>query len=96
MRNQYMSAAANYTFKDMSLYGNRTCGWPRDDAFHIFRAPDADYPWPGMIGGLTILALNAWCTDQVSQQSINSTSMSIHKPLHLMTPLVLVFSYVEF
>ena len=65
MRVQYMSSAANYTFRDISLYDNRTCGWPRDDAFHIFRAPDADYPWPGMIGGLTILALNAWCTDQV-------------------------------
>ena len=65
MRNQYMQAAANYTFKDEGLYKNHSCGMPRDDAFHIFRDIDSDYPWPGLVGGLTILALNAWCTDQV-------------------------------
>ena len=69
MYNQYMWSAANYTYLDVSLYGdesNRTCGMPLDNAFHIFRpADDPNYPWPGMIGGLTILALNAWCTDQV-------------------------------
>ena len=73
MRNQYMQAAANYTFKDEGLYKNHSCGMPRDDAFHIFRDIDSDYPWPGLVGGLTILALNAWCTDQVSL-TINSCS----------------------
>ena len=61
----YMRSAANYTYLDVALYGNRTCGLPREDAMHIFRSAEADYPWPGMIGGLTILAINAWCTDQV-------------------------------
>lgn len=65
LRTQYMQSAANYTFKEEALYSNHTCGMPREDAFHIFRDIDADYPWPGMVGGLTILALNAWCTDQV-------------------------------
>ena len=66
MREQYDIAAANYTFRDVSLYGNRTCGMPLDNSWHIFRpADDGSYPWPGMIFGLTILATNAWCTDQV-------------------------------
>ena len=66
MSNQYMGAAANYTYYDVSLFGNRTCGFPPEDSFHIFRpADDGSYPWPGMVFGLTILATNAWCTDQV-------------------------------
>ena len=66
MRNQFMVTASNQTYLDVALYNNRTCGLPRDDSFHLFRSVDADYPWPGMIGGMTILALNYWCTDQVS------------------------------
>ena len=65
LREQYMQSAANYTFKNQALFKNHSCGMPREDAFHIFRDLDSDYPWPGMVGGLTILALNAWCTDQV-------------------------------
>ena len=37
MRNQYMMSASNDTFLDKSFYGNRTCGLPDPDAFHIFR-----------------------------------------------------------
>ena len=67
MKNQYKTAAANYTFLDVALHNNRTCGLPPENAFHIFRpADDPSYPWPGMVFGLTILAINAWCTDQVS------------------------------
>ncbi len=65
MRSQYMQSAANYTYLEQGLYGNHSCGMPRDDSFHIFRDIDSDYPWTGLVGGLTILALNAWCTDQV-------------------------------
>jgi hypothetical protein len=40
---------------------------PQADSFHIFRdAITGDIPWPGMIFGMTILALWYWCTDQVS------------------------------
>lgn len=67
LRQQFMSAAANYTYLDFGLYGNRTCGFPPENSFHIFRsADDPNFPWPGMVFGLTILALNAWCTDQVT------------------------------
>lgn len=66
MENRYMEAAANYTYRDVALYDNRTCGMPNPRAFHIFQsAQSSSYPWPGMIIGLTILATNAWCTDQV-------------------------------
>ena len=65
LRNQYMLSAAEETVRDVALYGNRTCGLPREDSFNIFRDHKADYPWPAMVFGLTILATNAWCTDQV-------------------------------
>lgn len=66
MWNQFIHAASNYTYKDAALYGNRTCGFPPENSYHIFRsADDGGYPWPGMTLGLTILAINAWCTDQV-------------------------------
>ena len=87
MSNQFMGAAADYTYYDMSLYGNRSCGFPPDDSFHIFRsATDGSYPWPGMIFGLTILATNAWCTDQVSMGrcadhvNTNRCTDQVHKP----------------
>lgn len=47
---------------------NTTCHLPRADAFHIFRDPlTGDLPWPGLIFGLTVLAMWVWCTDQVIQ-----------------------------
>lgn len=51
-------------------YGNTVvdaeCYIPRKDAFHIFRDPvGGDLPWPGVIFGLSIIALWYWCTDQV-------------------------------
>ena len=66
MENRYMETAANYTYLDVALYGNRTCGLANEHAFNLFRsADDGGYPWPGMNFGLTILATDAWCTDQV-------------------------------
>lgn len=45
------------------------CYTPRQDSFHLFRDPiSGDMPWPGLIFGLTILALWYWCTDQVTQR----------------------------
>ncbi|NXJ82511.1 SC5A1 protein, partial [Trogon melanurus] len=53
-------------------YGNTTidseCYTPREDAFHIFRDVSGDMPWPGLIFGLSIIALWYWCTDQVIVQ----------------------------
>ncbi|KAM9329040.1 sodium/glucose cotransporter 1 [Gastrophryne carolinensis] len=54
------------------------CYTPREDAFHIFRDPiNGDMPWPGLIFGLTILALWYWCTDQVIvQRCLSAKNMS--------------------
>lgn len=47
---------------------NSTCGYPRDDAFHIFRDPlTSDLPWPGVIVGMSIPSMWYWCSDQVSK-----------------------------
>uniref|UniRef100_A0A8C6ZJA6 Sodium/glucose cotransporter 1 n=1 Tax=Nothoprocta perdicaria TaxID=30464 RepID=A0A8C6ZJA6_NOTPE len=63
-------------------YGNVTidaeCYTPRKDSFHIFRDPlSGDLPWPGVIFGLSILALWYWCTDQVIvQRCLSGKNMS--------------------
>ena len=77
MRNLFIPSATDYSYKNEALFGNHTCGFPPEDSFHIFRAADAgSYPWPGMVFGLTILAINAWCTDQV----INWNQLVLHIP----------------
>ncbi|XP_057211791.1 sodium/glucose cotransporter 4 isoform X10 [Triplophysa rosa] len=57
---------------------NTTCHLPRADAFHIFRDPlTGDLPWPGLIFGLTVLAMWVWCTDQVIvQRSLSAKNLS--------------------
>ncbi|XP_071606303.1 sodium/glucose cotransporter 4 [Heliangelus exortis] len=57
---------------------NTTCHLPRADAFHMFRDPiTGDIPWPGLIFGLTVLALWSWCTDQVIvQRSLSAKNLS--------------------
>ncbi|XP_073917480.1 sodium/glucose cotransporter 1 [Castor canadensis] len=63
-------------------YGNTTieekCYTPRADSFHIFRDPiTGDIPWPGLIFGMSILALWYWCTDQVIvQRCLSAKNMS--------------------
>ena len=67
MRHQFMQAAANYSYRDVWNIQQQNLWLPsRMILSTYFRAADSsDYPWPGMVFGLTILALNAWCTDQV-------------------------------
>ncbi len=46
---------------------NSTCGFPRADAFHVFRDPtDSDNPWPGLVLQASLGCLWYWCCDQVS------------------------------
>ncbi|ETE70443.1 Sodium/glucose cotransporter 1 [Ophiophagus hannah] len=61
---KYMTAIpANISYDNVTI--PEKCYTPRPDAFHIFRDPvDGDLPWPGLIFGLSILALWYWCTDQ--------------------------------
>lgn len=48
---------------------NSTCGFPRSDAFHIFRdAETGDNPWPGLILQSSLGCMWYWCCDQVTWQ----------------------------
>ncbi|XP_018408517.1 PREDICTED: sodium/glucose cotransporter 4-like [Nanorana parkeri] len=57
---------------------NTTCHLPRNDAFHIIRDPiTGDLPWPGLIFGVTILSIFAWCNDQIMvQRSLAAKNLS--------------------
>lgn len=45
---------------------NSTCGFPRSDAFNIFRdAVTGDNPWPGLLLQSSVGCLWYWCCDQV-------------------------------
>ncbi|XP_078415397.1 sodium/myo-inositol cotransporter 2-like [Cetorhinus maximus] len=58
---------------------NTTCGLPRNDAFHIFRNPaTSDFPWPGVLIGMTIPSIWYWCTDQVIVQRSLSAKTLLH------------------
>ncbi|XP_068127562.1 sodium/glucose cotransporter 1 [Hyperolius riggenbachi] len=75
---RYMSAIPNETVSTDGTVADPACYTPRSDAFHLFRDPiTGDMPWPGLIFGLTILALWYWCTDQVIvQRCLSAKNMS--------------------
>ncbi|KAK3865504.1 hypothetical protein Pcinc_028899 [Petrolisthes cinctipes] len=50
---------------------NETCGGVGDDYMNLIRTIEpgkSDYPWTGMVFGLTINSIWYWCTDQVIVQ----------------------------
>lgn len=65
MVNQFMKSASGVTYYYEGIYGNMSCGFPPSDSFHIFRGINSDYPWPGLVFGLTLLALYYFCNNQV-------------------------------
>jgi hypothetical protein len=49
---------------------NSTCGYPRDDAYHLIRDPvTSDLPWPGLLVRATVGSVWYWCADQVGRSS---------------------------
>lgn len=63
---KYMNAIPSVVEGD-NLTISPKCYTPQPDSFHIFRDPiNGDIPWPGLIFGMTILAIWYWCADQVS------------------------------
>lgn len=74
---KYMNAIPSI-ISDGNLTIKKECYTPRADSFHIFRDPiTGDIPWPGLIFGLSILALWYWCTDQVIvQRCLSAKNMS--------------------
>ncbi|XP_056386764.1 sodium/glucose cotransporter 1 [Hyla sarda] len=75
---KYMKAIPKDVWYDNVTKVDAKCYTPREDAFHIFRDPiNGDMPWPGLIFGLTILAVWYWCTDQVIvQRCLSAKNMS--------------------
>ncbi|KAM6340624.1 sodium/glucose cotransporter 1-like isoform 2-T2 [Alca torda] len=74
---KYMNAIpSNVSYGNITI--NAECYTPRKDSFHIFRdAVTGDLPWPGLVFGLSILALWYWCTDQVIvQRCLSGKNMS--------------------
>ncbi|XP_063961384.1 sodium/glucose cotransporter 4-like [Lytechinus pictus] len=69
----YAEAIPNET-----LYRNDSCGMPRDDFFHMLRAPvGSDTPWPGFMFGQNFVALWYWATDQVIvQRALSARNLS--------------------
>lgn len=74
---KYMNAIPSI-ISDGNVTIKKECYTPRADSFHIFRDPiTGDIPWPGLIFGLSILALWYWCTDQVIvQRCLSAKNMS--------------------
>jgi sodium/glucose cotransporter 9 len=80
MVNQFLRSASRDTYLRESLYENASCGFPPEDSFHIFRGMDSNYPWPGLVFGLTLLATYYWCTQQVIvQRNLSAKSVSHSK-----------------
>ncbi|XP_048412646.1 sodium/glucose cotransporter 1 [Stegostoma tigrinum] len=77
MREKYMNAITSQT-TDPNLNISAACYTPRSDSFHLFRDPiTGDIPWPGLVFGLSILAIWYWCTDQVIvQRCLSAKNMS--------------------
>lgn len=73
---KYMNAIPSKV-SDGNITVNKECYTPRNDSFHIFRDPlKGDLPWPGLIFGLSILALWYWCTDQVPALGVQGDKVS--------------------
>ncbi|XP_037093501.1 sodium/myo-inositol cotransporter 2-like [Pollicipes pollicipes] len=73
---------------------NKSCGLPRDDAMHMFRAAEpgeSDLPWTGMTFGLTISAIWYWCSDQVIVQRTLASKNMIHAKGGVVLAAVLKF-----
>lgn len=60
--------------------GNSSCGTPPSDYMSLIRSivpGESDYPWTGMVFGLTINSIWYWCTDQVIvQRTLASKNMT--------------------
>ncbi|TRZ16069.1 hypothetical protein HGM15179_011040 [Zosterops borbonicus] len=72
LQEKYMTAIPKVTVP------NTTCHLPRADSFNVLRDPiTGDLPWPGLMFGLTVVAIWCWCTDQVMvQRALSAKNLS--------------------
>uniref|UniRef100_A0A8C2VGD5 Low affinity sodium-glucose cotransporter-like n=2 Tax=Chinchilla lanigera TaxID=34839 RepID=A0A8C2VGD5_CHILA len=74
---KYMNAIPSVIEGD-NLTISPSCYTPQPYSLHIFRDPiTGDIPWPGLLFGMTILAVWYWCVDQVVvQRCLSGKNMS--------------------
>ncbi|NWY38277.1 SC5A9 protein, partial [Sylvia atricapilla] len=72
LQEKYMTAIPKVTVP------NTTCHLPRADSFNVLRDPiTGDLPWPGLMFGLTVVAIWCWCNDQVMvQRALSAKNLS--------------------
>ncbi|XP_066049239.1 sodium/glucose cotransporter 4 isoform X2 [Chamaea fasciata] len=72
LQEKYMTAVPKVTVP------NTTCHLPRADSFNVLRDPiTGDLPWPGLMFGLTVVAIWCWCNDQVMvQRALSAKNLS--------------------
>ncbi|XP_067939038.1 sodium/mannose cotransporter SLC5A10-like [Watersipora subatra] len=69
LQNRFFTAAAEGVIETHTRFGNWSCAYPREDSLHLWRnAVTGDLPWPGMMFGLTAIAMFVWCNDQIMVQ----------------------------
>lgn len=87
VRYNFFRAVPNTTFNQQVTYGNATCGIPTQYSYNFFRpASDPEYPWTGIIFGLTISGVWYWCTDQVAMTTFSSALHHFAQALPLPLP----------
>merc|ERR550532_646413 len=98
MVNQFRSSAAETSFYRKAVWDNSTCGFPPNDAFNIFRSHDSGiYPWPGLIFGLTLLAISFFCTNQVMvQRNLAAKDLSHSKGACVITSYLKILPFFLF
>ncbi|XP_046722180.1 sodium/myo-inositol cotransporter 2 isoform X1 [Silurus meridionalis] len=58
---------------------NSTCGIPSEDAFHVFQDPvTSEFPWPGVVLGMSMPSIWYWCSDQVIVQRSLAAKNLLH------------------
>lgn len=97
MIERYPLAAASDTYLRQSQFQNASCGFPPDDAFHIFRGMDSAYPWPGLTIGLTLLASYFFCTNQtIVQRNLSAKTVSHSKAACVMASYLKILPFFLF
>ena len=63
---KFLRAIPDTTLAKIGTANATGCGIPPDNSMHLFRpVTDDDYPWTGIIFGLTVSSVWYWCSDQV-------------------------------
>jgi len=97
MIERYPKAASSEAYLKQTLYQNASCGFPPEDAFHIFRDMDSAYPWPGLTIGLTLLASYYFCTNQtIVQRNLSAKSVSHSKAACVMASYLKILPFFLF